>query len=111
MKKAMAILTLLIAPALAEANYTCTGTVDDLALTLDGVVVASIGPLRWVYLCQIGGSRNGVGSEACKAIYAHLLSAKTTGKQEMFWFSDSLTCTSHPTWQDLTGWYFGPDFQ
>ena len=112
MRKTLAVLTILLLPSLAQATYQCTGTVTDLAISPGtGTVAATVGTLSWVYLCQIGATYNGVSSDVCKAIYSHLLSAKSTGKQEMFWFNDTLTCTTHPAWANLTGWYFGPDFQ
>ena len=113
MKRVLLTLFLLSPPLFAQTTYTCVGPVTDLVVSPNGVVTASIGSLAWVYLCAIGttSNYNGVTSDACKAIYAHLLSAKTTGAQETFWFNDSLTCTTHPAWANLTGWYFGPDFQ
>lgn len=37
-----------------------------------------------------------------------LLTAQTSGKQIELWFNDSLTCTTHPAWAWLSGWYWGP---
>lgn len=111
MKKLVYGLALLVLPAIANANYSCAGTVNNLALNPDGVLTATIGSLQNVYLCQIGATRNGVSSDVCKAIFAHLLSARTTGTLVQLQFSDSLTCTTHPAWSNLTGWYYGPDFQ
>lgn len=64
-------LALLVLPAIAKANYSCAGTVNNLALNPDGVLTATIGSLQNVYLCQIGATRNGVSSDVCKAILAH----------------------------------------
>lgn len=111
MKRALYVFLALAIPAVASANYSCSGTVDSLALNPSGVLTVSIGSLQNVYLCQIGTTRNGVPSDVCKAIFAHLLSAKTTGKLVQLQFNDGLTCSTHASWSDLAGWYYGPDFQ
>jgi hypothetical protein len=114
MRKVLCVLSLLALPAVAEATYTCTGTVTDLALNLNGLVTVTVGPLTNVYLCEIGSAYNGVSSDVCKAIYAHLLTAKVNGLQESFSFSDDGTggtCAGHTSWAPLTGWYYGPEFQ
>jgi hypothetical protein len=64
--------------------------------------------LNTFYVCQIGSTINGVGPEVCKAIYAQMLAAKTSGQTVQWYFSDALSCTTHPTWDWLTGWYYGP---
>lgn len=110
MKKLLAILLLIPAPLLAQSTYSCSGTVTSVALAPSGLLTVSIGALTNVYLCEIGNSYNGVSADVCSAIYAHLLSARTTGSQELFNFNDTLTCTTHPTWAALTGWYYGPQF-
>ena len=95
----------------AFANYSCTGTVDQIDVSPTGVVVfasASMG-LTSVYLCQIGTTMNGVDPEPCKSIVAVLLTAHATGAQIDLSFSDSLTCSTHPAWAWLTGWYYGPN--
>jgi ribose/xylose/arabinose/galactoside ABC-type transport system permease subunit len=95
----------------ALANYTCTGSVDQVNVSPNGVVVlvsASMG-LTSVYLCQIGTTTNGVDTDPCKSILAVLLTAHAIGGQIDLSFSDSLTCTTHPAWAWLTGWYYGPN--
>jgi hypothetical protein len=65
-----------------------------------------------VYLCEIEGttaSANGsVTPEECKSMLAVLLVAQVSRQSVEVDFSDSLTCTSHPSWAWLAGWYFGP---
>lgn len=110
LKKLIAILLLLPAPILAQSIYSCSGTVTSLGLAPSGLLTVTVGTLANVYLCEIGNTYNGVGADVCSAIYAHLLSARTTGSLELFNFNDTLTCTTHPSWAPLTGWYFGPQF-
>jgi hypothetical protein len=116
-KKLLWSALLLPLPLFAQSTtYQCTGAVSDLVIAPNGVVTATVGSLQWVELCSVnsGSTFNGVASDACKVVFAHLLAAKTAGNQEAFWFNDGAsggTCTSHTAWQPLTGWYFGPDFQ
>jgi hypothetical protein len=114
MRKTLCLLILCALPAVSEASYTCSGTVTGLALNLNGLLTVTVGSLVNVYLCEIGSTYNNVSSDACKAIYAHLLAAKTNGLQEAFSFSDDTAggnCGTHAAWEALTGWYYGPDFQ
>ena len=98
----------------AFANYSCSGTVDSVTVTPGtGVVIfSSSSGLGAVYLCQIENttsSANGAVTPAqCKAFLSILMTANATGQQVQFAFSDTLTCTTHPSWATLTGWYFGP---
>jgi hypothetical protein len=101
----------LLASHAAFANYSCTGTVDQVSVDPNGVVIltsATVG-LNAVYLCAIGTTMNGVDSDPCKSILAVLLTAHATGAQIDLSFSDSLTCSTHPAWAWLTGWYYGPN--
>jgi hypothetical protein len=95
----------------AFANYFCTGTVDQVTVSPSGVVIftSSTVGLNYVYLCQIGTTINSVDSDPCKSILAVLLTAHATGAQIDLAFSDSLTCSTHPAWAWLTGWYYGPN--
>src|SRR4051794_7025647 len=43
----------ILTPAVARANYTCTGTVDHLAVAPSGTITVSVGSLQWVYLCRV----------------------------------------------------------
>lgn len=97
----------------AFANYFCIGPLDDVNVSPSGVVVVTsrASGLLAVYLCQIGNTTNGVGPDQCKAILSALLAANATGQSVEWAFDDSLTCSTHPSWSWLTGWYFGPDVQ
>jgi hypothetical protein len=98
----------------AWANYSCQGTVDSLTVSPGtGVLILSTSSgLGAVYLCQLEGTYNSangtVTPEQCKAFLAVLLSAQASRQQVQFSFNDALTCTTHPTWTWLTGWYYGP---
>jgi hypothetical protein len=101
----------LLASEASFATYSCTGTVDQVNVSPNGVVIlaSSAMGLTDVYLCQIGTTMNGVDTEPCKSILAVLLTAHATGAQIQLSFSDSLTCSTHPEWAWLTGWYYGPN--
>src|SRR5437868_14654927 len=62
--KKMTCLAALIALApQAYANYFSTGTVDLVSIyPSNGVVIVSSAGLSYAYLCQIGGTYNGIGS-------------------------------------------------
>jgi hypothetical protein len=97
--------------SVAHANYFCTGVVAALDISPSGLVVVDSpdAGLRSFYVCQIGATNNGVVSDVCKTIVAVLLTSKTTGQPVDWGFSDSLTCSTHPSWAYLTGWYYGPN--
>ena len=115
-------LTLAIAASLvsqsAWANYACTGTTT--AVTMDQysqVVMSNSSGIQFVTLCNVANPINGVSVDSCKAMYAMLMASKLSGAQVTFWFSDGLSCTTHPAWQELPsgsyggspgGWYWGP---
>lgn len=94
----------------AFAAYTCSGNVKGTTVHPNGTIyVEGIGGgLRWVVLCSLKTDYGTISPEACKGVHATLLTAQTTNKQVVFWFNDELTCTTHPAWRQLTGWYFGP---
>jgi len=96
--------------SVAFATYTCTGPATTVRLNPGGTLAfSSAGTLTSVYICKIGETYNGVGSEQCKAILALLLSAQAQQKNVIWSFSDGLTCTTHPMSSNLTGWFSGPD--
>jgi len=105
------VVALVLFQVAPKATYACTGTVATLALNPLGLVVTNVGSLSYVYLCNVTTTYNGVTAEACKAIYAHLLAAKLSAQTVAFFFDDSLTCTTHPVWANLTGWYYGPELE
>jgi hypothetical protein len=99
----------------AWANYICTGTTTSVTMDQNSNVnMSNSSGLQWVYLCNIANAANGVSVESCKAMYAMLMASNLSGAQVSFWFADGLSCSSHPTWQELPttsyggGWYFGP---
>ncbi len=101
----------------AWASYSCTGTVNDMNVSPGtGVVIfSSSAGLGSVYLCLLEGSTssaNGtVTPEQCKAMLTLLMAAQLSGQSVVLSFNDSLTCTTHPSWAWLTGWYWGPALQ
>jgi hypothetical protein len=98
---------LVAAPALA---YTCTGLVTELSIDAGGrVYFSGSGGIQRAQVCQIGATtQNGIASDTCKAIYAGLMAANLSGTAVTSYFSDTLTCTTHPQWALLTGLTFGP---
>jgi len=119
MKKA---LMLVVAGSLisqsAWANYACTGTTTNVTIDqYSNVNMSNSSGMEFVSLCNVANPINGISVEACKAMYAMLLASKLSGSQVTYWFSDGLSCTTHPAWQTLTsgsygatppGWYWGP---
>jgi hypothetical protein len=102
----------ILAASSAYANYFCAGPVLSVALSTGGIVTVNApgAGLNSAYLCQIGTTANGIGPEVCNAIYGTLLSAHATSANVTFAYSDALTCTTHPAWTWLTGWYYGPEY-
>jgi hypothetical protein len=99
-----------ILPAIASANYFCTGPVDNIGVDINGTVwmTSSTVGFSYVPICSVSTTTNGPTTAACQAILATLLRAQATGAQVQWAFNDSLTCSTHPAWQWLTGWYWGP---
>ena len=100
----------LLAASAAHANYFCTGPIDNVDVSPSGLGVVQSGTagLQSVYLCTIGTTANGVGPDACNAILSVVIAAHATQASVTWAFDDSLTCTTHPAWSWLTGWYYGP---
>lgn len=96
----------------AMANYVCAGQVYGVSISpKSGALMAErIGPLSWPQLCKLNIEYEGVSAETCQAIYSMLLAAQMSQKNVTLWFNDGKDCSaeSHPPWQLLTGWYFGP---
>lgn len=112
MKFICTLIILVFSSQNALATYVCKGEVKGLAIDpKNGAVLAeTIATLTWPKLCSVKQDMNGVSVDVCKTIYSTLLSAQLTGKSVMLWFDDEKDCSlaSHPAWQELTGWYFGP---
>jgi hypothetical protein len=102
----------------AWANYACTGTTTSVAIDQSSYVnMSNSSGLEWVTLCNVANPINGVSVDACKAMYAMLVTSKVSGAQVTLWFSDGLSCSTHPAWVELpsgsyggtpAGWYWGP---
>jgi hypothetical protein len=93
----------------AYSQIDCAGTVDNLSLQLDtsGTVTLSLsGGPAFTYLCNLDGIRNGVSPVVCRAMYASLMAAKTTGKRVSIRFYDYATCSAIPAWANsgALGW-------
>lgn len=107
---ALVSVTGVLTSAAAFATYPCNGVIDAVDVSPSGIVMmdSAQSGIRWVYLCQLGTSNNGVGPESCKAMLSLLLTAQVSGLPVSMSFNDSLTCTSHPQSTWLTGWTVGP---
>lgn len=114
MNKLMRVRAALMAACLIGSPvfaYQCQGTIVEVSLNPSGVLTvhSPAGGLNWAYVCQMGVTyNNGVGNEACKAIYASLLAAQMSGKQVMWHYNDALSCSTRPSWAVHSGWYYGP---
>ncbi|HZF32151.1 MAG TPA: hypothetical protein VE907_23745 [Gammaproteobacteria bacterium] len=110
--RSLAALALLLcglaAASSASAAYFCNAKVTGLSVGPDGVVTMQAAPFNWVFMCATSATTNDVSPEACKSLLAVLLTAKTTGSTIQLAFNDALSCTTHPAWTYLTGWYWGP---
>lgn len=116
MKKYIAVVMVLAvglfaAPAYG-ATYFCTGPVTAVALSPNGVVtVSGFGGISWSYLCSVTAGQtfsNGYTSDACKAAYTTLITARLSGVPLTIGFNDNFSCTTQPSWANLTGLYWGP---
>ena len=119
MKKAlMLVVALSLVSQSAWANYSCTGTTTTVAVDQYNTVwMSSSSGLQFVALCNVTSAQNGIAVDTCKAMYAMLLGSRLSGTPLTLYFSDGLTCTTHPAWQTLStgsyggspaGWYWGP---
>jgi hypothetical protein len=99
--------------AVASAYTACSGPLDFVAVIPDGrvAVQSNAAQLTTVYLCQIGGSYNGIGPDQCKAMLSILLAAQASGKSVGWFFSDPNSCASQQAYQATVGMYFGPMLQ
>jgi hypothetical protein len=104
------LLVILLAtiPAMAS-QYACTGPVTGLSVGGGVVTVSGFGGINAGYLCSLTTTApNGTSPDQCKAMYTRLLIAELAGQSLRLYFSDSLTCTTQPSWAWLNGYYFGP---
>ena len=92
--------------------YSCVGGVNGVHVDESGYISASsVAGMSWVYFCSVSETYNGVTPQTCKVIYASLLSAQLANKNVRLWFYDTGNCSTHPAWQQLTGWYWGPSIE
>jgi hypothetical protein len=99
----------------AWGNYSCVGTIGSLGVSPGtGWVIfsSSSSGFASAYLClleETTTSNNGnVTPGQCKAMLAIRQMAVARQRKIELDFSDSLTCTTHPSCAQLTGWYYGP---
>jgi hypothetical protein len=73
----------------ASANFTCSGQISYLGMSPEGVITVSVGFGVW-YICNQTSTYtvNGLTytPEGCRAWYASLLAAKTSGQAVRFFF-------------------------
>lgn len=110
-----AALVAIVSAMPAWGNYSCVGTIDSVGVSPGtGWVIfsSSSDGFASVYLCLLEGTtatNNGnVSPGQCKTMLGTLQIAVATQQKIELDFSDSLSCTTHPAWAQLTGWYYGP---
>jgi len=109
----------------AHAGWTCSGKVSELTLDPSGSVYMSLlkgdNTYAWQYkpLCNVRTDTNGVVAQACKSIYAQLVTSVALGRTVTFWFdypgatTPDCSPARFPSWTPLatdsgSPWYFGP---
>lgn len=102
----------------SAAVYGCTGPIDWVSVSPNGVVTTSSqsSGLAVFNVCSINSTTYGVTPAACNAMLATLLAAKAAASQVSWMFSDSLTCSRSTynggNWYWLNDgtsvWYYGP---
>jgi hypothetical protein len=112
MKKSVVVAVMSFALALtavpAYANYLCQGTMNFVSTGNSGDVVVNVpGQSTQVVLCNLSSSTsNGFTADSCKNAYATLLSAKLSGQTAILFFSDSLSCSTQPSWSGYVSVYW-----
>ena len=101
--------------------YSCIGTLDFISVSPTGVVTVSSqsSGLATFYPCSLSSTVNGVTPDICKGMLATLLTAKSTGAQVAWAFTDSIGCNRSSynggNWYWLSdspsAWYYGPQIQ
>lgn len=85
---AAALVAWLLTSSTAGATALCLRPLEYVFLnTQSGQVMVNLGFGVWV-LCHVSTTANGVSPETCRAMYASLLSAKTSGQRVGFYFDD-----------------------
>lgn len=97
----------------AYGSFGCTGSVINLGIGADGSVdIQLVGlPLNVVCNLKTQGSY-AFDTQTCKALYATVLSAKTTGQSVTIFYGDSsYSCSTITPWSSMPSAYFilGPN--
>jgi hypothetical protein len=110
MKTIGACALLALSAGIAQAvPYYCDSFVEGVLTQRGGnVLIMRFAGANWLQLCSIAVATNGVSTDQCKVVYTTLLAAQLAGQRARLWFDDGLTCATQPSWQNATGWYFGP---
>jgi hypothetical protein len=91
----------------ASANFTCSGQVAYLGMNAEGVVTVSVGFGVW-YICNQSSAYtvNGLTytPEGCRAWYASLVAAKTSGQAVRFFFSSPAESSNGPECNAVGNW-------
>lgn len=105
----------------AAATYSCTGTIDWVAVSPTGAVTVSSqsSGLAVFSICSLNQTEYGVTPTACNGLLATVLVAKEAGSQVSWSFNDALTCNRSNydggNWYWLNDgtsvWYYGPQVQ
>lgn len=96
--------------AQAQATYTCSGPVKGVSVepTSGDVLAESIGAsMSWPRFCSLRQDSNGITTAGCKAVYASLLTAQSSGRSVTVWVNGpSTSCAALSSWQFVEGFYF-----
>lgn len=107
LRKASGI-ALLLVTFTAQANHSCAGTVEEVAVAYQGHVHAYIDTIgRGNTICSVENSKNGIGTETCKAMLSTLLTAKTTKTPVKLFFRNDTTNCQKGDWKDFTSTEYG----
>lgn len=104
------ILGLLLIPSISYANHSCEAEVTAVDINSRAIIHASVKMdlrsgstkrIEGLEFCNID-QKNGFSTEACKAIYAMLLSSHATGHKIKMWFNDDTnTSCDKGNWADM----------
>lgn len=101
-------LTASLAFSSSAFSYSCTGAVVAPAVDpiTGDVLVGNIGELVWPRICNLRAtSSNGISPEACRAVYAMLLTAHAEGRQVSINSTSTsiASCKAAPPWTVMDG--------
>lgn len=106
-------LNIAIALTLAIANgstlaYSCGGLVTYLGISAEGEVTTAVQGTPIHRICAlVNQGTYQINPLTCKAVYASLLVARSTGKSATIFYGDNgSTCTTLPAWQPVSNVYF-----